>query len=78
MLKSLRLTDVGPAPSFDIDFTDRLNIFTGDNGLGKSFILDTMTQDPSGMHERIAMQLFAMLGIAAPREAASPLGRRLT
>ena len=40
MLKKLRLRDVGPAPSFDIEFSDRLNIFTGDNGLGKSFILD--------------------------------------
>lgn len=35
----------------------------------KSFILDNMTQDASGMHERIAMRLFAMMGIAAPREA---------
>ena len=40
MLRSLRLRDVGPAPSFDIEFSERLNIFTGDNGLGKSFILD--------------------------------------
>ncbi len=40
MLRNLRLRDVGPAPTFDIDFSDRLNIFTGDNGLGKSFILD--------------------------------------
>ncbi len=40
MLKKLRLRDVGPALSFDIEFSDRLNIFTGDNGLGKSFILD--------------------------------------
>jgi AAA domain, putative AbiEii toxin, Type IV TA system len=40
MLRNLRLRDVGPAPRFDIDFSDRLNIFTGDNGLGKSFILD--------------------------------------
>lgn len=34
-----------------------------------SFILDNMTQDASGMHERIAMRLYAMMGIAAPREA---------
>jgi hypothetical protein len=40
MLTSLRLRDVGPAPNFDIEFSDRLNILTGDNGLGKSFILD--------------------------------------
>ena len=30
----------GPAPTVDIELSDRLNIFTGDNGLGKSFILD--------------------------------------
>ena len=36
MLRSLRLRDVGPAPSFDIEFSDRLNLLTGDNGLGKT------------------------------------------
>ena len=34
-----------------------------------SFILDNMTQDASGMHERIAMRFYALMGIAAPREA---------
>lgn len=40
MLKELHLQHVGPSSHFDIEFTDRLNIFTGDNGLGKSFLLD--------------------------------------
>lgn len=40
MLKELRLTGVGPAEQMDMAFADRLNIITGDNGLGKSFILD--------------------------------------
>lgn len=40
MLKELHLKQVGPAPKFDVDFADRLNIFTGDNGLGKTFLLD--------------------------------------
>ena len=40
MLKSLKLRDIGPAPRFQIELSDRLNIFTGDNGLGKTFILD--------------------------------------
>jgi AAA domain, putative AbiEii toxin, Type IV TA system/AAA domain len=40
MLLSLQLRHVGPAPSFNIEFSDRLNLFTGDNGLGKTFILD--------------------------------------
>lgn len=40
MLKELHLKLVGPAPQFGVKFADRLNIFTGDNGLGKSFLLD--------------------------------------
>jgi len=34
----------------------------------KSFILDNLTQDASGIKETTAMRLFARLGIAAPRE----------
>ena len=34
-----------------------------------AFILDNMTQDASGLHERIAMQFYTMMGITAPREA---------
>jgi hypothetical protein len=40
MLESLHLKNVGPAPQMDIDFAPRLNLITGDNGLGKSFLLD--------------------------------------
>ncbi|MFN5872809.1 MAG: AAA family ATPase, partial [Aphanizomenon sp.] len=40
MLKELHLQSVGPSPQFDVEFADRVNIFTGDNGLGKSFLLD--------------------------------------
>ncbi|WP_375769009.1 AAA family ATPase [Archangium gephyra] len=40
MLRALHLKGVGPAPRFDLEFTDRLNVLTGDNGLGKSFLLD--------------------------------------
>jgi hypothetical protein len=40
VLKKLRLKQVGPAPEFDVEFAERLNIFTGDNGLGKTFLLD--------------------------------------
>lgn len=40
MLQELRLKQVGPAPEFDIEFAERLNIFTGDNGVGKTFLLD--------------------------------------
>ncbi|MFM5982391.1 MAG: AAA family ATPase [Sphaerospermopsis kisseleviana] len=40
MLKELHLRSVGPSAQFDVEFADRVNIFTGDNGLGKSFLLD--------------------------------------
>ncbi len=35
----------------------------------KSFVLDNGAQDPSIMRERLAMQLFARVGLPAPREA---------
>jgi len=40
MIKHLRLKNVGPSPEMDLEFGSRLNLFTGDNGLGKSFLLD--------------------------------------
>jgi len=40
MLKFLKMKNVGPSLNPEINFSDRLNIFTGDNGLGKSFLLD--------------------------------------
>ena len=40
MLKELHLKWVGTSPEFDIYFAERLNLFTGDNGLGKTFLLD--------------------------------------
>jgi hypothetical protein len=40
VLKSITLRSVGPAPELTIEFADRINVITGDNGLGKSFLLD--------------------------------------
>jgi hypothetical protein len=40
MLEYLKLEMVGPAPELEISFAPRLNIITGDNGLGKSFLLE--------------------------------------
>jgi AAA domain, putative AbiEii toxin, Type IV TA system len=41
VIESLRLSGVGPAPSLGpIAFGERTNLITGDNGLGKSFLLD--------------------------------------
>lgn len=40
MLKHLLLKNVGPAPEMAVEFGERMNLITGDNGLGKSFLLD--------------------------------------
>lgn len=40
MLHQLQLTNVGPAASLELELGGRLNLITGDNGLGKSFLLD--------------------------------------
>jgi hypothetical protein len=42
MLEYLRLENVGPAPTMELEFAPRLNLLTGDNGLGKSFLLDVV------------------------------------
>ncbi len=41
MLEYLKLENVGPAPAMEVEFAPRVNLITGDNGLGKSFLLDT-------------------------------------
>jgi spore coat protein CotH len=54
-------------PGLRVDF-DRYA--TDQTFLGlKSFVLDNLTQDPSGIHETTTMKLFARLGIPSPREA---------
>src|SRR5215470_8293501 len=40
MLHYLHLRNVGPAPEMRMELGSRLNLITGDNGLGKSFLLD--------------------------------------
>ena len=40
MLKSLHLKNVGLAPDLRVDWADRINLIAGDNGLGKTFLLD--------------------------------------
>ncbi|WP_255542834.1 hypothetical protein [Azospirillum sp. INR13] len=40
MLRSLKTTNIGPAPLFEMDLGDRLTVLTGDNGLGKTLLLD--------------------------------------
>jgi hypothetical protein len=40
MLRHLQLKNVGPASELELELAPRLNLMTGDNGLGKSFLLD--------------------------------------
>ena len=40
MLHHLQLRNVGPTPQLELALAPRLNLITGDNGLGKSFLLD--------------------------------------
>lgn len=40
MIHRLKMTNVGPAPEMELTFGRRLNLLTGDNGMGKSFLLD--------------------------------------
>lgn len=40
MLRQLAIENVGPAAAMTLDFGSRVNVLTGDNGLGKSFLLD--------------------------------------
>ena len=40
MLERLTLENVGPSCAMALDLAPRLNLITGDNGLGKSFLLD--------------------------------------
>jgi hypothetical protein len=40
MLKHIKLSNVGPSDEMSMAFGPRLNLLTGDNGLGKSFLLD--------------------------------------
>ena len=42
MIRHLTLKDVGPARELKFDFAPRLNVLTGDNGLGKTFVLDVL------------------------------------
>ena len=52
MLDHLALNNVGPAPEMDLNFARRVNLVTGDNGLGKSFLLDVVWWSLTGRWPR--------------------------
>jgi len=55
MITRLKLHQIGPAADLEADFGERLNLVTGDNGLGKTFLLDAcwyaLTQSWAGDRE---------------------------
>jgi hypothetical protein len=64
MIESLSLRGVGPAPVLGpIGFGERVNLITGDNGLGKSFLLDVVWWALTGSWTKVP---------AWPRPEASP------
>lgn len=72
MLDYLRLDNVGPAPSMELELAQRLNLLTGDNGLGKSFLLDcawwALTQQwPQELNDNLTSGYRAM-----PRDRTKP------
>ena len=80
MLEYLKLENVGPAPYMEVEFAPRVNLITGDNGLGKSFLLDTawwaLTEYwPAEVNRRMTSGL-----VARPRDRSehSSLGFRAT
>jgi hypothetical protein len=80
MIDHLHLKNVGPAPELTMDFAPRLNLITGDNSLGKSFLLDAVWW---ALTRRWPHDLNSMLtsGYAArPTDATKPatIGFRLT
>ena len=40
LLQTITLTGVGPSEKLELDLAPRLNVITGDNGLGKTFLLE--------------------------------------
>ncbi|MCI5145663.1 MAG: ATP-binding protein, partial [Candidatus Electrothrix sp. AR3] len=48
ILSTLTIEGVGPAKKLDLHLAERINLFTGDNGLGKSFILECVWWALSG------------------------------
>lgn len=64
MIKYLKMTNVGPAWKMELEFGKRLNLLTGDNGLGKSFLLDiawwSLTRKwPAEVNKRLPAGLMA-------------------
>ena len=64
-------TRSGTKPALRVDMN---RYTTGQQFIGlKSFLLDNLVSDPSGIRERVAMRLYERMGIPAPRETHAEL-----
>ena len=65
MIKKISTKNIGPSPSMELEFGERLNLITGDNGLGKSFLLDiawwAMTRSwPAELNSKLSIGKMAL------------------
>ena len=60
MLSYLKLTNVGPSPEMEIHFKPRMSFLTGDNGLGKTFLLDMSVTTAFHVPTQVACSYFSM------------------
>lgn len=65
-LASIHLTNVGPAKEFCLDFGERLTLIAGDNGLGKSFLLDAAWWALTSTWAGYPAQVFASVRSVTP------------
>ena len=70
MIEHLKLDNVGPAPEMALDFAPRFNLVTGDNGLGKSFLLDVVWWALTGRWPKEANRRMTSGYPARPHDAA--------
>ena len=72
MIEHLKLDNVGPAPAMALDFASRINLVTGDNGLGKSFLLDVVWWALTGRWPKEVNRRMTSGHPARPHDAAAP------
>ena len=72
MLETLKLRNIGPAPELELACHPRVNLVTGDNGLGKTFLLDTAWWSLTGHWARDVNPQLTVGFPAAPRDEEAP------
>ena len=76
-LSAVASTNVGPAEEFDMEIGERLTLIAGDNGLGKSFLLDVSWWAITGYWPRHPVFPIKQLGEKNDRHVAPTITYRL-